>query len=257
MFTGRLVCAVAGALPLAVASAALGTGTPVTATLVQVQATSGDHSASFSEVFPVSSFEQYSWSLPAPLTLSDDGVSLGTLDSLDLFFDADPQVDLFFSYTNTNQGSPIVVNVSTATIAFSPLVNPDGATSASLTLTQGAGSTPGASLTGLFPGGNAYQARYSTDGIINTQTVFATLASSMSFPSGLAASNTESSPAVGMTVIPGTVHMLEAEFWFELSAGDQASGTSTFLIAPEPATLAALFLGGAGCLFRRNRRKLA
>ena len=117
-------------------------------------------------------------------------------------------------------------------------------------MTQGAGSPDGVSITGMFPDGKAYQARYSTDAIIDTNTLFANLCASMS-TSGLGYSETEYLPALGYSSLGTTVYMMEAEYDFVLSAGDQASGTSAFVIVPEPATLSIFVLG---CLAFRRRR---
>lgn len=229
---------------------AFGTAIPATVNIIQVQATSNGHTATFEQVFPVSNFDGIlPWSLPAPLTLADGGYNLGTIKNLAVTFDADPQVDLSFALTNGST-STVSFDITTATIVFEPVANAEAAAAASLTLTQGAGSTAGGSVTGLFPNGKAYQARYSTHGILNTSTVFASLAPSMSFSSGLGLSETEALPASGMVNLGSTVYMMESEFKFTLSAGDQVSGTSAFVITPEPASLLLLALGG--CLLRRR-----
>lgn len=249
---GNVMWVVVGLAPALFPVAAWGTATPATANIIQIEATSGGHTATFQEVFPVASFDGVlNWSLPAPLALEDGGVSLGTIQNLQVSFNADPQVDLAFAVLNSNLAA-VNFNISTATIIFDPVPNAQAAAAASLTLTQGAGSAPGATLTGLFPGGKAYEARYSTDGIINTSTLFAALGPSLSFVSGLGTSQSEMLPAAGMVNLGTTVHMMESEFKFTLSPGDQASGTSAFIIVPEPATLAFCGLGGLLALRRRR-----
>jgi hypothetical protein len=233
---------------------AFGTGMPVSANIIEVTATAGGHSDTFSEVFPVSSFDgNLVWSLPAPLTLADGSVSLGTVSKLNVTLNADPEVDLNFSLTNTNLSLPVFFNISTATIVFDGVPNAEAAASASMTLTQGAGSPAGASVSGMFSGDKCYQARYSTDYFVNTATVFASLDPSMSFINGLGRSETETLPATGMSSLNTTVYMMETEFKFTLSAGDQASGSSIFVITPEPATLAILALGALAAVRRRAR----
>lgn len=229
---------------------ALGGAIPQTASIIEVVATSNGQSVTFDQVFPVSSFTgEYAWTLPAPQALGDTGASI---DTLKVTFNADPQVDLEFAITNGSLSNDISFNISTATILFDPIANPEMAALASVTLTQGAGSPAGASITGGFPNGALYQARYSTDGVINTQNVFAGLVQGFSFPSGLSNSNTDGAPLSGMSIVPGTVHMMESEFRFTLSAGDQASGTSAYVITPEPASFA--LMGLAGLLVLRGRR---
>lgn len=228
---------------------ALGSAIPQTVSIIHVTATSGGHTSTFDQVFPVSDqggFNgHYGWALQAPRTLGD-----ASIETLKVDFDSDPQVDLEFAITNDSLTNDIYFEISTARIAFAGIPNPEAAALASVTLTQGAGSAPGATITGGFPGGALYQARYSTDGIMNTADVFAALVSS--FSTDLSDARTDMSPLSGMSVIPATVYMMETEFKFTLSAGDQASGTSTFLITPEPASLA--LMGLAGLLLIRGRR---
>jgi hypothetical protein len=45
---------------------------------------------------------------------------------------------------------------------------------------------------------------------------------------------------------------MQAQYSFTLSAGDQGSATSNFLIVPEPAGLALLVLGGIAVFARRR-----
>jgi hypothetical protein len=233
-------------------SAAFANSMPVTANIIQVTATSGANSATFSEVFPVSSFSgNLTWTLPAPLTLADGAVTLGTVKNMQVTFNADPQVDLNFAIVNGST-STIMFDITTATILFDPVPNATAAATASVTLSQGAGSPAGASIGGLFPNGKVYQARYSTNAFVNTGTVFGSLAPSMSFSSGLGMSETEMLPAAGEVSLGTTAYMMESEFRFTLSRGDQASATSAFLITPEPASVLLLVLGGL-VVTRRGR----
>jgi hypothetical protein len=232
-----------------------GTAFPATANIIEVNATSGDHSATFTEIFPVSSFSgNLPWALQSPLTLSDGSYSLATFSDLAVNFNADPQVDLSFALINGNVSNPVNITITSATIIFDAVPNAQGAAGASITVGQGAGSPNGGSITGLFPGGKIYQARYSTDSILDTATVFATLDDSMTFSTIFGNSESDALPLDGSMLNLGTtVYMIESEFKFTLSPGDQASGTSTFLITPEPATLMLLVLG-ASALSRRFRR---
>lgn len=234
------------------AGTALGGAVPATANLIYVQATSGGHTATFEQVFPVASFkDSLTWTLPAPLTLSDGAYEVGTINELKVTFNADPQVDLYFVATNGNMTNPVTFNFVSATILFAPIANPEASAAAFMTLTNGAGSAAGASLTGLLPGNKAYEARYSTDGILNTKTLFAGLVDPFSFPSGLTTNASDSLPTDdSMLSLGATCYMMESEFKFSLSGGDQASGTSAFIIVPEPGALGLLALGGL--LLRRR-----
>jgi hypothetical protein len=73
----------------------------------------------------------------------------------------------------------------------------------------------------------------------------------MSFASGFSKDETD---FAGPTNLNATVYMMETEYKFRLSAGDQASGTSIFVITPEPTSLALL---GLGVLFGIRRRRLS
>jgi hypothetical protein len=250
---GRIRLAVlVTACVLVSSSAALGTAMFTTANIIEVSATTSDGTATFSEVFPVSSFDgQLGWTLDAPLSLSAQGQEIATIDDLSLTYDADPQVDLRFALRNTSMTDDCFFSITAATIQFTPVQDAQAAASASVTLSQGAGSPSGGALTGLFDG-FLYEARYSTSDTVNEQIVFAQLVPSISFSSGLGLSSTQQLPASGMSSLGTTVHMMESEFQFTLSPGDQASGTSAFLVTPEPASGLLVLL--AGVLGLRRRR---
>ena len=163
---------------------------------------------------------------------------------------ADPQVDLEFAVTNGNLAASTVFDITAATIVFTAVPNAEAAALASVSLTQGAGSPAGVSASGLFAGDKMYEARYSTHPVANTHTVFADLVSG--FSAAFGDTRTEGLPEIGMVALGTTVYMMESEFKFSLSAGDQASGTSVFLITPEPASL--VLMGLASALLFRNRR---
>jgi hypothetical protein len=57
----------------------------------------------------------------------------------------------------------------------------------------------------------------------------------------------------GMELINDAVSSIRGTFDFTLSGGDSAGATGTFIITPEPATLALLGLGAVGVLRRRRR----
>lgn len=246
-----LVCAAALALSASVARAAK----PMSAAFIEVRATDDSgREASFSQVFPVNFFDgRIEWGLASPIDLMcDDGQPLATIESLLVGYDADPVVDLAFSLRNSDLGNPTFFSITSSTISFGGISNATGVATASMSITNGIGSPAGVASAGQFPGNKAYQARYSTDGIINTGTVFGNLVDSLSAVIGT--SQTEETNGGLFVAIPGTVYMMESQYQFILSAGDQASGTSHFEIVPEPASLGLL---AAGALLVIRRRRLA
>jgi hypothetical protein len=138
-------------LVLGAAGSAYASGMPVTANLIEVTATAGDVTATFSEVFPAGRFNGvHAWNLHAPVDLTHGPKQLGRIDSLNVSFDADPEVMLDFSLTNTSLTDDVLYNITTATIVFDGVPNAVAEASSSITLTQGAGSPAGASITGLL-----------------------------------------------------------------------------------------------------------
>ncbi len=162
----------------------------------------------------------------------------GSIDSLKLTVNSDPEVGVYFGFKSNS--STQVWSISD-TFSFGPLVNPTAYASAGVTLTDM--GAPGATITGLFPGGKTFQATY------NGSSVFANLVNG--FPiSGGTLTASEDTPT---QVINDTLTSIGSEFRFKLSAGDAASGTSTFSVVPEPATMAILGLGITVLISRRKR----
>jgi hypothetical protein len=242
-------------------SAWAGVAMPSTANIVEVTATSaqGETLATFAELFPVDAqiiSGTYMWNLPAPVTLrTGTGAPVATVNSLSVTYQADPQVLLTFDLINTDPTNPVSFSVASGAIGFVPSVpNAVARASTSITLTDGA--TDGASITGTFTNGGIYQARYSNTSPVNSGTVFSNLVGPVSFgPGGVAASVSDH---LGTYVNPiplnTTAYMMEAEFSFVLSAGDEASGTSQFVITPEPTSMLLLSLGSVLALRRRSHR---
>ena len=159
--------------------------------------------------------------------------NIATLNQANLTVVGDPQIAMGFALTAG--AADTTVTISSATLNFNALMNPTGAATAGLTLTQTAGAS-NAFLTGLAGNsGSAYAAYYN----VPPGTVFG------EYVSGLSTTTTTSGSGSsgGMVAIPGAVSSMQATFSFVLSAGDQASGTSNFLIVPEPAAIALLACG--------------
>lgn len=234
------------AVSLLVAGMALCVSAPVWA---------GEVSSTFFTIDVDSAVGSESWSIasadvdydPATQTwswASDGFIELGEVARLDQAFltiVGDPQIALGFAITAG--AADTTVTISSAVLSFDPLVNPDGAASAGVTLTE-AGDNPPANLVGLAGDlGSAYAAYYNTP----PGTVFAEFVTSLTTDT----TTSESGSTGGWVLIPDTVSSMQAQYSFTLSAGDLASGTSNFLIVPEPAGLAMLALGAVALLRRR------
>ena len=165
------------------------------------------------------------------------------LNQANLVIVGDPQIAMGFAVTAG--AADTTVTITSAVLSFDPLVNPDGAASAGVTLTE-SGGDPTANLVGLAGDlGSAYAAYYN----VPPGTVFA------EFVTGLTTETTisDGGNTGGWVSIADTVVDMQAQFSFTVSAGDQASGTSNFLIIPEPTSLTLLALGGLIGLARRWR----
>jgi hypothetical protein len=188
----------------------------------------------------------------AGIVIDDDdtGAPIGTLNYALITVQADPQVNMTF---NVQSGAgPTAFMISTATLNFPTLTNPDAQATVGFTLTDsdpfGAGDGE-ASVDGAGPTGGAYVAEYN---VVPPGTVYTEQISGLSItgdPSG-STSTSAADPPIGFSTIPGGVSSIRAYSSFVLSANDQASSTSQFTVVPEPATgLALLF----ACALLRRR----
>ncbi len=175
----------------------------------------------------------------------DTAIQLGdvaTLDQANLIIVGDPQIAMGFALTAGT--AETTVTITSAVLSFDPLVNPDGAASAGVTLTE-SGGDPTANLVGLAGNnGSTYAAYYN----VAPGTVFAEFVPGLTTNTTISASDNTG----GWVPIGATVSNMMAQYSFTLSAEDQASATSNYLIVPEPAGLALLALGAIGALARRR-----
>ena len=222
---------------------------------VSANVVAGEVSTTFFAIEVESALGSESWSIASadvdfdPLTDTwswmDSDILLGdvaTLNQATLVIVGDPQIALGFAVTAG--AADTTVTITSAVLSFDPLVNPDGAASAGVTLTE-SGGDPTANLVGLAGDvGSAYASYYN----VAPGTVFAEFVPSLTTSTTISGGGDTG----GWVLIADTVANMQAQYSFTLSAEDQASGTSNFLIIPEPAGLTLLALGAIGALARRR-----
>lgn len=147
----------------------------------------------------------------------------------------------------TAGANDVTVTITSTVLSFGALANPDGFSTLAMTVTDNGGD--GATLTGVGgDAGSAYAAYYNAPG----GTVFAEFLSSLIVPAGSGTGNAGGSTG-GLIPIAPLVTSSQVVMSFELSAGDQASATSNYLVkVPEPAGFLLLTLGVV--LAARRRR---
>lgn len=200
---------------------------------------------------------QYRWSSTEEHNFfGSDGMYLGSLNpsavqrtsSIEYF--ADPIVNLSFSVAAGSSTTTFMIG--SALLSFPTIAAAQARASVGFSVTDFSGGD-GATLTGIggHSGTAGYTAQYNGFAGTNSGTSFAELIPSLVAAPFLTNTTSDTVPASGYTAI-GSASDMSSLVAFTLSAGDFASGTSTFEIIPEPTT-GLLLVAAAGLLFARRR----
>lgn len=198
----------------------------------------------------------YVWTWEAPVgwtkdVLGGDGSVVTTLSSTEenrfkVEFVSDPIVNVSFNVTSGF--GPTQFIISSGLLGFPLIPSPIAKASAGVSVTDSDGSGNGAFLVGAFGDGSTYKANY--NGLVPGGVNFASF--NLNTPVPVPFDTQTNNASLGFLPI-GPAFNMSAGFNFILSAGDSASGTSTFVIlVPSPAGFALLGLGGL--VITRRRR---
>jgi hypothetical protein len=195
--------------------------------------------------------QAWTYVLLEPLEFYYEDTYLGTLETLDAFYDPDPEVNLNFSVQAG--GTNTTFHIASSLLTFDTITSPEGQANAAFTLTDF--DADDASLTGIGDTGGGYLAQYNGWAGHPAGPMGTTFAEGIySMSAGFLETVTQDFeyPASGWEPIAESVDSASSLVSFELSANDLASGTSHFEIIPEPGTLGLLMLAGMFLLRRRS-----
>jgi hypothetical protein len=189
-----------------------------------------------------STTDTYSWNMNSPVSLlTAEGVEIATINSMNAFFKQDPIIGLGFVASSGGANTHFVIQ--SALLSFSTINPAEGQASSGTSVTDFDGD--GASFTGNL-GGNAYGAYY--NGFLNN--LFTSQIGSYNVGANLTDTRNAAFGFAGM----GSVSDMSAQWDFNLSAFDMASGTSRYEVRPVPEPVSMVVLG-LGVLALRRRKK--
>jgi hypothetical protein len=218
----------------------------------EVQVSNSLGSGSFSVTQDMGMFignSMFIWSLPAPVNILDANQNvIATLGGASVTYVGDPQIAMGFSIMAG--GLDTAVTVNSGLLSFDKLVDTTGLVSAGLTLTDSNGN--GGTLTGI---GNNVLASYQYNGQAPGGTSFVDLTGALNALPGQSAAGSASTG--GFIPIGDSISDMSFQYSFNLSAGDQASGTSNYVImgVPLPAPGGLAMVACLGWFGRRRRRE--
>lgn len=195
--------------------------------------------------------DTFTWSSSSPVPIWDSTrqVQLGTLNpaadgspaiKTQIEYVNDPQINLNFAVQAGS--STTSFTITSALLSFPTITNASGTASAGYSVSDLTGD--GVSLNGVS-GAGAYLAQY--NGFVPTGTTFLEAISSVTAP---AFSSQTQNASFTDPAMSNPVNDMSVQVQFTLSPFDLASGTTTYVITPEPASLV-LLLAGLAVLKRR------
>jgi hypothetical protein len=186
--------------------------------------------------------ERLSWHLIRPIDVFSDrnpDQVLATLESATVTYINDPQVNMDFAVQAGTEDTEI--KLASSLLSFPTIYDAEGVASAAYTVADLDGD--GVTLTGIGDTGGAYLAQYNGWAAFLLGTTFAEVIETLSADAWSTDSVSVDVPETGTLSIDDPVYDMSALAHFNLTANDLASGTTTYVIVPEPGSLLLLVLG--------------
>lgn len=204
----------------------------------------------------------FTWSSDSTIELWDQGTDtlLGCVNPMDreghpmvsaFQFLQDPVVNLNFA-VQAGASASTTFMIASSLLTFPTLTNAQGAASAGFSVTDFNGN--GATLSGLAGTGGAFGYLAQYNGFAGTQSGTTFSEAIPSVVAGGFGTNTGNSnvPGAGYQAIPGSISDMSAMVKFTLSRFDLASGTTSFVVIPEPSSMLLIGVGGLFAIRRRG-----
>lgn len=241
------------AIGAALAFAGIASAGEIIGPVIQIDWSSGDDNGTWTLEYDPALYNEetgwYRWSLDEPITLfSDSEEAVATVNNLSVQINVDPVIQL--NYAVTAGAAPVNFTISSALVAFAPITNGSITASAQMGMTDNNGD--GGSLTMNHAGGKGYIANYNGAGPVPAGTNYASLVSG--FNVGVFGSNNVADgnpPGGGFNPFVGSISSMAAGYSFGVTAQDSSTGTSVYVITPEPASMMLLGLGALALIRRR------
>jgi hypothetical protein len=216
--------------------------------VLRIQATNAQGTGSVDVMYNAQNYNRttdtYNWEAAEPMSImNSSGQVIATLAEASEMIIGDPVINLNFLVIAGNADTTFTI--TSALLSFPAMPGAVATASAQIGSTDLDGN--GVTVTGQYAGNTkGYRADY--NGLVPGGTNFAELVDNQAGAAFTSNIRSETRPQAGI----GNVVDMSSQFQFTVSANDQASGTSIYVVTPEPASLALLALGGLVALRRRS-----